>query len=44
MGPENKEIDVVLRTSTAAESAAVLVREISLGIRDGYLAEIFAVI
>jgi hypothetical protein len=30
MGPENKEIEVVLSTSTAADSAAVLVREISL--------------
>jgi hypothetical protein len=30
MEPENKEIDVVLSTSTAAESAAVLMREISI--------------
>lgn len=35
MGPANKEIDVVLSTSTAAKSAAVLVRgDFSLGIRD----------
>jgi hypothetical protein len=46
MGPENKEIDVVLSTSTAAKSAAVLGegRFLSRNSGCGYLAAIFAVI
>jgi hypothetical protein len=34
MGLENKEIDVVLSTSTAAKSAVLVRGDFSLGIRD----------